>query len=97
MSPSKHEAVVAFMAGKQVQHQAGEKWLNVTSFYQFDHFHIFRIKPEREELVRQMFVHPFPKLEQAYKNPNLRLEFDATTHKLIKAEILTYEPMQPNS
>jgi hypothetical protein len=85
MELSKHEAVTAFMQGKKVQHAAGIKWINVTCFYQFDHYHTFRIKPEHEELVRQMRVD----WEEGSKlTPNLRLEWDPETYELIKAEII---------
>lgn len=49
----------------------------------------YRIKPKKKEpVVRTMFVEVNPSLDYAYNEHNLRLTFDAESHKLISAEVL---------
>jgi hypothetical protein len=85
MNLTKEEAVMAYLAGNVVQFKAGEKWMLVNQYYLFDHYHVFRIKPAKEELVRQVRV-DWAHTGQA--TPNLRLEWHPETYELIKAEII---------
>jgi hypothetical protein len=85
MSLTKQEAVLAYINGETVQFKAGEKWMLVNQYYLFDHYSTFRIKPEKEELVRQL------RADWAHTGkatPNLRLEWHPETYELIKAEII---------
>jgi len=85
MTLTKQQAAIAYINGETVQFKAGEKWMLVNQYYLFDHYSTFRIKPEHEELVRQMRVD----WEKSSKlTPNLRLEWHPETYELIKAEII---------
>ena len=85
---NKDQAVRAYLEGKTVQAELGRKWMTVGQFFWFDHYDTFRIKPEEVAVIKQLHISPDGGIRDRFRTPNLRLEWDADTHELIKAEII---------
>ena len=89
MNLSKQQAVRAYLDGEPVQFQAGDGWMIVNQFYLFDHYQFFRLKPKDTTVVRKVHISPDGGIRDRFRTPNLRLEWDIDTNKLINAEIIT--------
>lgn len=88
--PNKHrDLIIAWANGSEIEYlDVNGNW-KPTDTPEWYRQVEYRIKPvPKPDQVRTMFVELYPKLDNAYNKPNIKLTFDGETEKLKAVEII---------